>query len=164
MLNITSNLRKILTLKRTSTFTMTLSASMKSSCPGLVYPRQRRRIATTATKRGERRLQPILVLRLYHRRRWARQCIITRVIARRITIRKQRFAHPGFMFISHFKDKIHHLTFEIELEEQNIDESVGSGRGASVISLFDFSLWNQQQSDRYWVHKRAFQPREALPP
>lgn len=65
MLSTISNLRKIPILKKTSIFMMILSASMKSNCPGLVYPHQQRRIVIIATKPGEHRLQLIPVLRLY---------------------------------------------------------------------------------------------------
>lgn len=66
MLNITSNLRKILILKKMNIFMMILSASMKLSYLELVSPHQQQRTVTTAMKPAERQLQLIPVLRLYH--------------------------------------------------------------------------------------------------
>lgn len=118
MLSITSNRRKILILKKTNIFMMILSASMKSNCPGLVYPRQQRRIVTIATKPGERRLQLIPVLRLYRHHHWVQLCIIIRATVLQITIRKQRYT--PFALDSHFKKEKSILVVKSRLKEKKL--------------------------------------------
>lgn len=120
MLSIISNRRKILILKKTNIFMMILSASKKSNCPGLVYPRQQRRIVTIATKPGERRLQLIPVLRLYRHHHWVQLCIIIRATVLRITIRKQRYTPFGLD--SHLKKK----KKEINIKQIKISKAVES--------------------------------------